>query len=107
MVNLILRSIPQHKRQMHILLRPAHDNLFHERCEQRRIELQALLLLGQHAHEQRYPLRPVLSVIQLTEETRSAKTQKTGAVKKAPKRKKDLAEQSLAESFFSGIIKLQ
>jgi len=30
-----------------------------------------------------------------------------GAVKKVPKRKKDLAEQSLAESFFSGIIKLQ
>ena len=31
----------------------------------------------------------------------------TVAVKKAQKRKKELAEQSLAESFFSGIIKLQ
>ena len=62
-MNDILRSISQHKRQPHILLLPADDHPLHKRREQRRIELQALLLPNQHAHEQRYPLRPVFVVL--------------------------------------------
>ena len=62
-INLILRSISQHKAQSYILLRPADDYLLHECCKQRRIKLQALLLPNQHAHEQRYPLRPVFVVL--------------------------------------------
>ena len=49
-------SIPQHKLQPNVLLRPADDHLLHERREYRRVKLQALLLPGQHAHEQRYPI---------------------------------------------------
>lgn len=50
---ILLAPVNQEKPQSNILLRPANDLLLHERCKQRWVKLQALLLSGQHAHEQR------------------------------------------------------